>query len=77
MGTSVLWGVSYFCFRRLQTSFRPGRHLLLSGTAERNPLADQRTLPNAAEEFFELSKILAPKLSAPFVLDVAEDLVDF
>lgn len=40
-------------------------------------LARQRALPDAGEQFFELSEILGPKLSAPLVLDVVEYVVDF
>ena len=39
-------------------------------------LADQWALPDAEQQLFELSEILGPKLSAPFMLDVAENVVD-
>ena len=40
-------------------------------------LAGQPALPDAGEQFFELSEMLGTKLSAPLALDVAEYVVDF
>src|SRR5574342_381372 len=51
--------------------------LLLAIAHLRAPgLAGQRALPDPEQQLFELGEMPGPKLSAPFVLDVAEDLVD-
>src|SRR4051812_29777828 len=61
---------------------RPER-LRAGGTAMRPPhdngfpqLARQRALPHPEQQPFELGEMLRSKLSAPFVLDVPENLVD-
>jgi len=50
-------------------SFVPARPMICCWLEPRKRgwLTSHRALPNAEEEFFELSKILRPKLSAPFL----------
>ena len=46
------------------------------GSSRRQVSADQRALPDSKEQFLELREVLGPKLSAPFALDVAENVMD-
>lgn len=45
-------------------------------SSRRRLSADQRALPDPQEQFLELSEIPGSKLSAPFALDVSENVMD-
>ena len=83
VGAALDEGVSYFDVQPNYGEAEKCRRIAGDRTAMRTARrpagrsADQRAFPDAAQQLFEPGEVPGAKLGAPFVLDVAEDVVDF